>query len=89
MPEVMKSWSCPSSSRMVRPLILAPVSERAPSTTSCNTVSRSRSSVMRRLTWLSLESRSRRDSMSLIASSASFISSPPIGLRKTPYRRCC
>ena len=75
----MKSWSRPESSTMVTPPILAPVRERAPSRTPCNTASRSRSSVMCRLASLSLESRSLSAAISRIGSSGRFISSPRLG----------
>ena len=63
-PEVMKSSSPPSSSRVVMAPKRAPVRARALSITSCRTVSGSRLSLMRRLASLRRDSRSRSASVS-------------------------
>ena len=78
--EVTNSHGCPRSSRAVMPAVLAPVSERAPSTTPCSTALGSRSSVMRRLAWLRRERLSRRAAFSVSISSkfilVAFLSDP-------------
>ena len=73
---MMKSCSCPWSSREVMPPILAPVRERAPSTIPRNTTSRSRVSMMRRLAWLSRDRRSPGSAYSCPGLSAWFKAKP-------------
>ena len=67
-PEVTKSCGAPASSMVAMAPKRAPVSDRALSTTSRSTVSRSRLALMRRLAVLSAELRSRSASFSRLRS---------------------
>ena len=74
-PEAKKSSTCPLSSRVTITPHRASISDRALSKISCNTVSRSRLSLMRRLASLNLE----RRLCGWSRSSVFFNGSPPSG----------
>ena len=78
-PDVKYAVCAPALSSVTRYPLPAPVNARAPPTTSCSTVSRSRSSVMRRLVWRSRERRTRKASASRIGSSFRIMFSPGQG----------
>ena len=78
-PEVTKSCGAPASSMVAMAPKRAPVSDRALSTTSRSTVSRSRLALIRRLAALSAEMRSRRAAISRRSSSGTLTAAPRRG----------
>ena len=78
-PEVTKSCGAPASSMVAMAPKRAPVSDRALSTTSRSTVSRSRLALIRRLAALSAEMRSRSAAISRRSSSGGFTAAPRRG----------
>ena len=77
-PEVTESSIRPDAPTSAITPYRAPVREQAESSTPCNTASKSRLSLMRRLAWFSLERRSRKARFSRSSSSAFLIISTSI-----------